>query len=128
MAVTIELLPLTTIEKASATPVYQDVSETIDTARYSSAVISARVLKSKDDAPVVFPYLKIEGSDDGQTFVEIPNIDITGAPESKQVHLNRNVGQEDEAYLWRLLRWVLIPTPTTGTDMEFCGRVTVVLK
>ncbi len=131
MAVTIELLPLSTIEKADPTPVYQDTSDTIDTSRYTSAVIASRVLRLSDDETFVpVGSLQIEGSDDGQNFVPISGITVTHAdvPTSKRVHLNRNVRPGDNEYLWRFLRWVVTPTPSSGDNLEFCGRVTVVLK
>lgn len=125
MGVTIELLPLTSIEKALSEEVYQDVCDTIDTAQYSSGAITARVLKSSDSS--TGPELRIEGSDDGQTFLPVSRLTITGAsaPDTKKANLNRAVQQGSDEYLWRYLRWVVAPV---GANMEFCGRVTVVLK
>ncbi len=124
MGVTIELLPLTTIEKADPTPVYQDVGSTIDTSRYSSAVVTARALRL-EAAPPGTATLDVEGSDDGQSFTAISALSINAAPDSKQAYLNRSVTPQSGDYLWRYLRWVLTPS---AASMQFCGRITVVLK
>jgi hypothetical protein len=125
MGVTVELLPLTTIEKALNEEISQNISDTIDTSRYSSGAITARVLKSSGTG--AGPELRIEGSDDGQTFEPVSRMIITGAeaPATKKANLNRAVHRGSDEYLWRYFRWVLDP-PTT--NMEFCGRVTIVLK
>jgi len=123
MGVTVELLPLTTIEKAANEVIIQDVSETIDTSRYRSGTITARVLKARDSGGDA--RLDVEGSDDGQTFSAISALTIAVGPDSKTVYLNRSVDSNDATYLWKYLRWVITPG---GTNLEFCGRITVVLK
>ncbi len=123
MGVTIELLPLTTIEKAEVSPVYQDVGSTIDTSRYSSAVITAQALRL--EAPSGTATLDVEGSDDGQSFFGISSLSISTSPGSGIAYLNRSVTPQDPAYLWRYLRWVITPT---AANLQFCGRITVVLK
>lgn len=125
MGVTVELLPLTTIEKAANEIVIQDVSETIDTSRYSSGTITLRVLKSRNGGPGDAT-IDVEGSDDGQTFSAIALLSKTGGPHpGTTVYLNKSVDSSDATYLWRYLRWVITPG---DVDLQFCGRITVVLK
>jgi len=128
MGVTVELMPLTTIEKDANEVIIQDVSETIDTSRYSSGTITLRVLKNRNNvlATPGDATIDVEGSDDGQTFSAINDLSITGGPNpGVTVYLNRSVDSSNADYLWRYLRWTITPG---DVDLEFCGRITVVLK
>jgi hypothetical protein len=76
MGVTVELFPLGTVEGNASGSYYQDISETIDTSRYNSAVLSGQVIGAAN-----LTSLLIEGSDDGQDFVTALTISGTAPAE-----------------------------------------------
>jgi len=123
MAITIELLPLTTIEGDGDADVVQEVCESIDTSRYSSAIVTAEVHTNRQIPPGDLEGdLVIEGSDDGQEFV--PVLTVRGI-DLKEQHLNRTEQPGTPTRLYRFLRWCISPG---GAGWQFCGRATVTLK
>jgi thiamine phosphate synthase YjbQ (UPF0047 family) len=73
MGISVELFPLGTIKTDNATDVTQDVCESVDTSRYKTGVVSAFCSRSTSSVLIV------EGSDDGQSFVEISRLDAVEA-------------------------------------------------
>jgi hypothetical protein len=120
MGITVDLFPLMTHEGDASDTRYQDINETIDTSRYSSAVVEGTVIGAANVTNVL-----VEGSDDGQDFSTVLTLSGT-APDDGVAYLNRTQQPSSPTTrLWRYLRWAIDPS---ATDWHVCGRITVTLK
>ena len=118
MGIVVELLPESTIEGTGDSEVFQDVCDTVDTSRYASGVVSARCLGK------YLCTLKAQGSDDGQSFV-----DLTSLLDNDNIvaYLNKAQPPGSVSRLYRYIRWAVKPDQS-ALNWYTCGRITLTLK
>jgi len=117
MARQVELFELQTVESDLQNDRYQDIADSIDTSRYQSGFAIVRALE------VTNCELVMQGSDDGQTFVDIGT--LSGPGVSDPICLNRDEQPGTTRRLYRILRWKIT---ALGTNWVCCGRISLVLK
>jgi len=121
MGVTIDLLPPGTIEGDSTDELVQEVCESIDTSKHSTGVASIYILKRSAGTPNNTK-LVVEGSDDGQSFVTVVQMDAVGRAE---MQMNRSEPPGSAARLYKIMRWKIVPG---AANWVLCSRATVTLK